>query len=99
MSNHRGAYLNSLGNVVSWSIPQHAVFLHVVPMFHCNGWCFPWAITALGGYVGMSFCTPRFMDHKYEGPTGGFSHLKKSHLTPLPSFRLSAARTCAHIPF
>jgi fatty-acyl-CoA synthase len=46
---HRGAYLNALGNSVSWSMGQFPVYLWTLPMFHCNGWCFPWTVTALGG--------------------------------------------------
>jgi 3-(methylthio)propionyl---CoA ligase len=46
---HRGAYLNALGNVLVWSLRQHPVYLWTLPMFHCNGWCFPWTITALAG--------------------------------------------------
>jgi fatty-acyl-CoA synthase len=46
---HRGAYLNALGNAVVWGMPQHAVYLWTLPMFHCNGWCFPWTVTALAG--------------------------------------------------
>ncbi len=46
---HRGAYLNALGNAVTWQMPHGAVYLWTLPMFHCNGWCFPWTITALAG--------------------------------------------------
>ncbi len=46
---HRGAYLNALGNALVWSLPQHPVYLWTLPMFHCNGWCFPWTVTALAG--------------------------------------------------
>ena len=46
---HRGAYLNALGNALVWSMPPHPVYLWTLPMFHCNGWCFPWTITALNG--------------------------------------------------
>jgi fatty-acyl-CoA synthase len=46
---HRGAYLNALGNALVWSMPQHPVYLWTLPMFHCNGWCFPWTVTALSG--------------------------------------------------
>ena len=46
---HRGAYLAALGTVLAGSIPRHAVFLWTAPMFHCNGWCFPWAAAALAG--------------------------------------------------
>ena len=46
---HRGAYLNALGNALTWSMGQHPVYLWTLPMFHCNGWCFPWTITAQAG--------------------------------------------------
>jgi fatty-acyl-CoA synthase len=46
---HRGAYLNALGNTLVWSMGQHPVYLWTLPMFHCNGWCFPWTVTALAG--------------------------------------------------
>ncbi len=46
---HRGAYLNALGNVLAWDMAQHPVYLWTLPMFHCNGWCFPWTVTALAG--------------------------------------------------
>ncbi len=46
---HRGAYLNVLGNALAWSLPAHPVCLWTLPMFHCNGWCFPWTVTALAG--------------------------------------------------
>ncbi|HEX4884845.1 MAG TPA: AMP-binding protein, partial [Casimicrobiaceae bacterium] len=46
---HRGAYLNAVSNIVDWGMPRHAVYLWTLPMFHCNGWCFPWTIAALAG--------------------------------------------------
>ncbi len=46
---HRGAYLNAIGNVVVWSLPKAPVYLWTLPMFHCNGWCFPWTITLQAG--------------------------------------------------
>jgi fatty-acyl-CoA synthase len=46
---HRGAYLNALGNILVWGMRQHPVYLWTLPMFHCNGWCFPWTITAMAG--------------------------------------------------
>lgn len=46
---HRGAYLNALSNIVSWSIASNPRYLWTVPMFHCNGWCFPWTLAAMGG--------------------------------------------------
>ncbi len=46
---HRGAYLNAASNVITWSMPQHPVYLWTLPMFHCNGWCFPWTIALQAG--------------------------------------------------
>jgi fatty-acyl-CoA synthase len=46
---HRGAYLNALGNILVWGMPHHPVYLWTLAMFHCNGWCFPWSVTALAG--------------------------------------------------
>jgi fatty-acyl-CoA synthase len=46
---HRGAYLNALGNALVWSMPQQPIYLWTLPMFHCNGWCFPWTVTSLAG--------------------------------------------------
>jgi fatty-acyl-CoA synthase len=46
---HRGAYLNALGNILVWGMRQHPTYLWTLPMFHCNGWCFPWTITAVAG--------------------------------------------------
>ena len=46
---HRGAYLNGVGNILTWGMPQHAVYLWTLPMFHCNGWCFPWTMAANAG--------------------------------------------------
>ena len=46
---HRGAYLNAASNIISWGMPAHAVYLWTLPMFHCNGWCFPWTMAANAG--------------------------------------------------
>jgi fatty-acyl-CoA synthase len=46
---HRGAFLNAMGNQVVWAMPPHATYLWTLPMFHCNGWCYPWTIVALAG--------------------------------------------------
>ena len=46
---HRGAYLNAVGNVLVWNLPSHPVYLWTLPMFHCNGWCFPWTLAAMAG--------------------------------------------------
>jgi fatty-acyl-CoA synthase len=46
---HRGAYLNAVSNMLSWGMAPHPVYLWTLPMFHCNGWCFPWTIAAAAG--------------------------------------------------
>jgi fatty-acyl-CoA synthase len=46
---HRGAYLNAIGNSTVWGMKKHPIYLWTLPMFHCNGWCFPWTVTMLGG--------------------------------------------------
>ncbi|KAF1709483.1 acyl-CoA synthetase [Pseudoxanthomonas kalamensis DSM 18571] len=54
---HRGAYLNAVANVIDWSMPQHPVYLWTLPMFHCNGWCFPWTLAAAAG---VNICLRKF---------------------------------------
>ncbi len=49
VSHHRGAYLNAVGNALTWGMAQHPVYLWTLPMFHCNGWCFPWTVAAMAG--------------------------------------------------
>jgi 3-(methylthio)propionyl---CoA ligase len=46
---HRGAYLLAVGNVLTGSMGKHCVYLWTLPMFHCNGWCFPWTLSVVGG--------------------------------------------------
>ena len=46
---HRGAYLNAASNALVWDLPKHPIYLWTLPMFHCNGWCFPWTLAAKGG--------------------------------------------------
>jgi fatty-acyl-CoA synthase len=46
---HRGAYLNALGNALTFGLTPRSVYLWTLPMFHCNGWTYPWAVTAVGG--------------------------------------------------
>jgi len=53
---HRGAYLNAISNIMNWGMPKHPVYLWTLPMFHCNGWCFPWSLAAA---VGTSVCLRR----------------------------------------
>ena len=49
VTHHRGAYLNAVGNAVTWAMPHFPVYLWTLPMFHCNGWCFPWTLALLAG--------------------------------------------------
>ncbi len=49
VTHHRGAYLNAVCNVVTWEMPRHATYLWTLPMFHCNGWCFPWTLALQAG--------------------------------------------------
>ena len=46
---HRGAALAAISNILEWDMPKHAIYLWTLPMFHCNGWCFPWAVAARAG--------------------------------------------------
>ena len=46
---HRGAFLNAMGDIAVWGLNSKTVYLWTLPMFHCNGWCFTWAVTAMGG--------------------------------------------------
>ncbi|WP_175685514.1 acyl-CoA synthetase [Burkholderia anthina] len=54
---HRGAHLAAISNILEWDMPKHAVYLWTLPMFHCNGWCFPWAVAARAG---VNVCLRRF---------------------------------------
>jgi fatty-acyl-CoA synthase len=49
VTHHRGAYLNATANTLAWSMPGHPGYIWTLPMFHCNGWCFPWTVTLLAG--------------------------------------------------
>lgn len=46
---HRGAALNAISNILDWDMPKHAVYLWTLPLFHCNGWCFPWTVAERAG--------------------------------------------------
>ncbi|MDI9332576.1 MAG: acyl-CoA synthetase [Alphaproteobacteria bacterium] len=72
VTHHRGAYLNATSNVVTWAMPHHAVYLWTLPMFHCNGWCFPWTM-ALN--AGTSVCLRRV------DPALIFPLIKAHHIT------------------
>jgi fatty-acyl-CoA synthase len=49
VTHHRGAYLNAVCNAATWNMPHFPTYLWTLPMFHCNGWCFPWTVAMLGG--------------------------------------------------
>ena len=49
VNHHRGAYLNALSNIIDWGMPRHSVYLWTLPLFHANGWCFPWTMAANAG--------------------------------------------------
>ena len=49
VTHHRGAYLNAVSNILAGNLGQHPIYLWTLPMFHCNGWCFPWTIAATAG--------------------------------------------------
>ncbi len=56
MYHHRGAYLQALAMAMHMGLSSDSVYLWTLPMFHCNGWCFPWAVTAMGG---VHLCLPK----------------------------------------
>ncbi len=74
VTHHRGAYLNAVSNVVTWAMPRHAVYLWTLPMFHCNGWCFPWTMAL---QAGTSVCLRRI------DPTLIFPLIRAHHVTHL----------------
>ncbi len=93
---HRGAYLNALSNITGWNLASHPTYLWTLPMFHCNGWCFPWTLAAVAG---TSVCIRQVTaDNIYTGiRTYGVTHFcgapvvlnmvinhSEEHNTPLP---------------
>ncbi|MEY4756324.1 MAG: hypothetical protein RJA34_1222 [Pseudomonadota bacterium] len=74
VTHHRGAYLNAASNVISWQLPHHATYLWTLPMFHCNGWCFPWTMALIAG---TSVCLRRV------DPALIFPLIREHHITHL----------------
>jgi len=74
VTHHRGAYLNAVSNVIAWNMQQHPVYLWTLPMFHCNGWCFPWTMALQGG---TSICLRRV------DPQQVFSMMRQHQVTHL----------------
>ena len=72
VTHHRGAYLNAVSNILAGNLGQHPVYLWTLPMFHCNGWCFPWTVAAAAG---VNVCL-----RKVE-PTKIFELIKKHGVT------------------
>ena len=75
-ANSRGVYLNALGEALEMSLNRKSVYLWTVPMFHTNGWCFPWAVTAVGG---THVCLRRFDPEMREGSKS--LHRSQNHST------------------
>lgn len=74
VTHHRGAFLNAVSNILAWNMQAHPVYLWTLPMFHCNGWCFPWTIAALNG---TSVCLRSVTD------VGIFDAIKRNGVTHL----------------
>lgn len=72
VTHHRGAYLNAASNALTWPMPHHATYLWTLPMFHCNGWCFPWTMALIAG---TSVCLRRV------DPALIFPLIKEHHIT------------------
>ena len=71
---HRGAYLNAVSNALCWNLPAHPIYLWTLPMFHCNGWCFPWTLAAVAG---TSVCLRQVRDAAI------FDAIRRHHVTHL----------------
>ena len=66
---HRGAYLNAVSNALTWDMGEHPVYLWTLPMFHCNGWCFPWTLAV---NAGTSICLRQVRDDAVYEAIGRF---------------------------
>lgn len=75
---HRGAYLNASNNAMTWGMPNQSVYLWTLPMFHCNGWCFPWTIAAIAG---VSVCLRKVTA---AGIYGAIANDKVTHMCGAP---------------
>lgn len=69
---HRGAATNAISNILEWDMPKHPVYLWTLPMFHCNGWCFPWTVAARAG---VNVCLRRVE------PKAIFDAMREHHVT------------------
>ena len=85
MYTHRGGYLNALGVAVHFKLDSRSTYLWTLPMFHCNGWCFPWAVTAVGGvHVCLRRPEPALV-------TEAIHRLAVSHMCAAPTVLISLA--------
>jgi len=78
VTHHRGAYLNALSNAVGWDMGHHPRYMWTLPMFHCNGWCFPWTLAAVAG---TSICLRKVTA---ESMYHAISHHGATHLCGAP---------------
>jgi len=83
---HRGVYLNAIGNTMVWDLGDSPVYLWTLPMFHCNGWCFPWTITA---YAGTHVCLRKVDAEKILQLIRevGVTHVRRAHRAERPAER------------
>ncbi|MBO9647759.1 MAG: acyl-CoA synthetase [Variovorax sp.] len=72
VTHHRGAYLNAASNAIAWNMPDGSVYLWTLPMFHCNGWCFPWTLALSAG---TSVCLRRI------DPAQVYALIREHHVT------------------
>jgi fatty-acyl-CoA synthase len=79
VTHHRGAYLNALGNALTWNMGPHPRYLWTLPMFHCNGWCFPWTLAAVAG---VSICLRKVTA---EGIFAAIADEKADHFCAAPT--------------
>src|SRR5204862_6921065 len=89
MFSHRGAWVNAIGEITEYGLDQRSVYLWTLPMFHCNGWCFTWGVTAAGGrHVCLRQPDPREI-------TGLIESEGVTHLCGAPVVVSSLAQFCA----
>ncbi len=101
VTHHRGAYLNAVSNILAGNLGQHPVYLWTLPMFHCNGWCFPWTIAATAG---INVCLRKVDPAKifelipqHDGDVAGDARGVERHVRPsgFPSLSPRAGRRSA----
>mgnify|MGYP003694739891 CR=1 FL=1 len=76
---HRGAALSAYGNATQWALGIHPVYLWTLPMFHCNGWCFPWTLALVAGTLGLPAPRQRRDDLRRAGRPRRHAHVRRAH--------------------